>query len=674
MSARLRVAQLRRNWSLVTSVRWVSLLASCGATGLLLAALPPKPSDLPWSFQRLARPAVPKTQNTAWPKDDIDRFILAKLEAAKLSPNADASRIALIRRAALDLTGLPPTWDVVTAFINDPQSDDAAFAKVIDGYLKSPRFGERWARHWLDVVRYADSSGRTWNAPITYAWKYRDWVIDSFNNDKPYNRFVAEQIAGDLLPAKTVEQRREQIIGTGLLALGAMDLTEGSAERFTMDQIDDQIDVTTRAFLGMTIACARCHDHKTDPVTQKDYYALAGVFYSSRTLPGTAHKGDMTSAGYVDPEMLIDLPAKVTDEVTPPSKLPEGVHSMADYSEASSADRKAVIKYDADAYFAIGVLEAKPQNCELAVGGDPYDRGAAPHRGAMSIPSLPKLPPVAPGASGRLELANWITQPTHPLTARVMVNRVWAHLLGKGIVRTVDDFGMTGSSPKNAELLDHLAVRFVVEGWSVKKLIRTIMLSHAYRLDSTAQGAGSREPAARVPAEVDPDNDMHWRVPPRRLEFEAIRDAMLMVAGELKLERPEGIQVAGTGGKGNTGRTRSLLDVESPYRTVYLPVLRDLLPDAYSTFDFPPPTQIKGQRDVTTAAPQSLWFMNSGFSERIASAVAERESDVTALYHLLLSREPTSDEVADAKELITDAGVAALVQAIIGSAEFRYVF
>lgn len=676
-----RVANSLHQW---TTFKVVLLAIATHA----FAALPPKPSDLPWSFQRLARPAVPKPQNAAWPKDDLDRFILAKLEAAKLSPNADASRVTLIRRVAYDLTGLPPTWEEVSAFVRDPSNDDAALAKVVDSYLKSPRFGERWARHWLDVVRYADSSGRTWNAPITYAWKYRDWVIDSFNSDKPYNRFVAEQIAGDLLPAKTVEQRREQIIGTGLLALGAMDLTEGSAERFTMDQIDDQIDVTTRAFLGMTIACARCHDHKTDPVSQKDYYALAGLFYSTRTLPGTAHKGDMTSAGYVDPEMLIDLPAKLGDKVGPPAKLPEGVHSMADYSEASSADRKSVIKYDADAFFAIGVLDAKPQNCELAVGGDPYERGAAPHRGAMEIPTLPKMPPVAPGASGRLELANWITQPTHPLTARVMVNRVWAHLFGKGIVRTVDDFGMTGSWPKNQELLDHLAVRFVVDGWSVKKLLRAIMLSHAYRQDSAipdsrnlnpdsstvTKSGTNQESGIKNQESVDPDNDLIWRVPPRRLEFEAIRDAMLMAAGELKLDRPQGIQVAGTGGKGNTGRTRSLLDLESPYRTIYLPVLRDLLPDAYSTFDFPPPTQIKGQRDVTTAAPQSLWFMNSGFSERIASAVAERESDVAGLYRLLLSREPTAEEVADAKELIAEAGLVALAQALIGSAEFRYVF
>jgi len=630
------------------------------------AALPPKTQDLPWSFRRLMRPTVPNVVNAAWAKDDIDRFVLAKLEAAKVTPNADAPRLALIRRAAFDLTGLPPTWDEVSAFLRDPASDDAAFAKVVDGFLKSPRFGERWARHWLDVVRYADSTGRTWNAPITYAWKYRDWVIDSFNADKPYNRFVAEQIAGDLLPAKTVEERRDHILGTGLLALGAVDLTEGQEERFVMDQIDDQVDVTTRAFLGMTIACARCHDHKTDPITQKDYYALAGVFYSSLTLPGTAHKGDLTGAGYVDPEMLVDLPAKLADKVGAPTKLPEGIHSMGDAMGAVRAmTRQQPVPYDTDPYFAIGMIDDKPRNCELCVGGDPYDRKGAPHRGALDIPSLPKLSPVPPNASGRLELAQWITQPTHPLTSRMMVNRVWSHLFGKGLVRTVDDFGSTGSLPKNAELLDHLAVRFVVDGWSVKKLIRAVMLSHTYRLSSDSSEANMN---------VDADNDLHWRMSPRRLEFEAIRDAMLMAAGELKFDRPDGIQVMGTGGKGNTGRLRSLLEMESPYRTVYLPVLRDLLPDAYSTFDFPSPTQIKGQRDVTTAAPQSLWFMNSEFVERAAGAVADREPDVKGLYRLLLSREATFEEVDDAKDLIQSAGATALVQAIIGSAEFRYVF
>lgn len=633
-------------------------------TSSAFAALPPKPSDLPWSFQRLARPALPTVKNTAWPRDELDRFVLAGLEAAQLQPLGDAPRVKLIRRVTFDLTGLPPTWEQVESFVNDPADDDAALARVVDALLKSPRFGERWARHWLDVVRYADTVGRTWNAPFTYAWRYRDWVIDSFNADKPYSRFVAEQIAGDLLPATSVAQRREQITGTGLLALGAMDLSEGDPERFVLDQVDDQIDVTTRAFLGMTIACARCHDHKTDPVTQKDYYALAGVFYSSRTLPGQANKSNLTGAMYVDPEMLVDLPTKLDEKLGPPTKLPDGIHSMGDIQDATRGVGGNAPPYDTDPHFAMGVLEGKVENCDLRVGGEPHEREGAPRRGDIDIPMLPKLPAISAGQSGRLQLAQWMTQPTHPLTSRVMVNRVWAHLFGKGLVRTVDDFGMTGSDPKNVALLDHLAVWFVTRNWSLKQLLRSIVLSRTYRLTSDPSEAHLA---------ADGDNDLHWRMNPRRLEFEALRDAMMLAAGKLNFERPEGIQVAGTGGKGNGGRPRSLLDLGDPYRTVYLPVMRDLLPDAYSTWDFPPPTQIKGQRDVTTVAPQALWFMNSELAEGIASDIGEKQ-DVTAVYRAVLSREPTAEEQADAEELAQTAGWTALAQALMATAEFRYVF
>ena len=620
--------------------------------------------DLPSSFRKLTRPALPKITDIAWPKDELDHFILSKLEAASLKPVQDAPRVTLIRRVTFDLTGLPPAWDAVRAFVNDPASDDEALARVVDALLKSERFGERWARHWLDVVRYADTVGRTWNAPFTYAWRYRDWVIDSFNADKPWSRFIAEQIAGDLLPATSVAQRREQITGTGMLALGAMDLSEGDTERHKLDQVDDQIDVISRAFLGMTIACARCHDHKTDPVTQKDYYALAGLFYSSDTLPGQANKSNLTGAMYVDPEMLIDLPTKLDEKLGPPTKLPQGIHSMGDIQDATRGVGGNAPPYDTDAHFAMGVLEGKVQNCDLRVGGEPHDRKGAPRRGEIDIPALPKLPAIPAGQSGRLQLAQWMTQPTHPLTSRVLVNRVWAHLFGQGLIRTVDDFGLTGANPKNEALLDHLAVRFVTGGWSIKKLIREIVLSRTYRLFSHA----SEEYLA-----ADGDNDLHWRMSPRRLEFEALRDAMMLAAGQLQFERPEGIQVAGTGGKGNGGRPRSLLHLDAPFRTIYLPVMRDLLPDAYSTWDFPPPTQIKGQRDVTTVAPQALWFMNSELAEALAQDIA-KEQDVHSLYRALLSREPSSSEIEDAQELAASAGWAALAQALMATAEFRYVF
>lgn len=621
-----------------------------------------EPNPTPWSYHRLQRPLLPQVKDAAWPRDDLDRFILARLEQDNLRPIGDAPRAVLIRRASFDLRGLPPNQEEIEKFLRDPAPDDQAFAKVVDDFLQSPRFGERWARHWLDVVRYADSVGRVWNAPFLYAWRYRDWVIDSFNEDKPYNRFVAEQIAGDLLPAKTVTQRRDQIVGTGMLTLGSLNLQEGSYEQFVLDQVDDQIDVTSRAFLGLTLSCARCHDHKTEPISQKDYYALAGIFYSSRTLPGQANRSDMTGSGYVDPEMLVDLPAKLDEPVGPPTKLPAGIHSMDDIRAVGNP--KQTIRYDTDPHFCMGVIDGAARDCELAVGGDPFDREAAPERGKLTMPQLPPLPAIPPDASGRLELAQWITSPTHPLTARVMANRVWQHLFGEGIVRTVDDFGITGADPTHPELLDHLAVRFVEGGWSVKRLIRTMMLSRTYRLASSAGVASD-------PNHPDAGNKLHWRMNARRLELEPMRDTLLHLAGKLNFERPEGIQVAGTGGKGRHGVTRGLLGVEDTYRTIYLPVVRDMVPDLYSTFDFPGPTQIKGQRDVTTVAPQALFFMNSGFVTEIAAEIASKAGkDLKAVYHLVLGREPTAEEVADAAEL----DLQTLTQALLGTAEFRYVF
>jgi len=626
--------------------------------GFCLSAAEKYENPTPWSYQKLQRPAIPVTKDTAWPKDDLDRFILARLEKENLPPIGDAPRRVLIRRASFDLRGLPPSQNEVDAFVRDPAPDDIAFAKVVDAFLQSERFGERWARHWLDVVRYADSVGRVWNAPFLYAARYRDWVIDSFNTDKPYNRFVAEQIAGDLLPAKTVLQRRDQIVGTGMLALGSMNVQEGDYEQYILDQVDDQIDVVSRAFLGLTLACARCHDHKTEPVTMRDYYALAGIFYSSRTLSGTPNRNDGVSGGYVSPEALVDLPTELDEAVGPPQKLPAGIHSMDDLRELGNP--KETIRYDHDPHFCMGVIDAEIKDCELALGGDPHDRDTAPARGELKLPALPPMPKVPAKSSGRLEFAQWLTQPTHPLTSRVMVNRLWQHLFGEGLVRTPDDFGITGADPSHPELLDHLAIRFVENGYSMKKMIRALMLSRTYRLATTGN-----------PEHPDAGNKLRWRQNPKRLELEPLRDTLLHLAGQLTFDRPEGIQVAGTGGKGRHGITRGLLGIEEPYRTIYLPVVRDNIPELFSTFDFPGPTQIKGQRDVTTVAPQALFFMNNPFVEQIASQITEKAGkDTQAIYQLLLGREPTSEEITDARDLDDQT----LVQALLGTAEFRYVF
>jgi hypothetical protein len=328
---------------------------------------------------------------------------------------------------------------------------------------------------------------------------------------------------------------------------------------------------------------------------------------------------------------------------------------------------------------AMGLSEGAVQDCALRRKGDPNDTGSAPPRGVLEVPGLPKLPPIPKTASGRLQLAEWLTQPNNPLTARVMVNRIWQHLFGEGLARTVDDFGNNGEEPVNRALLDHLAARFVEGGWSVKKLIRALMLSHAYRLSSGANVAAQK---------VDPQNNLHWRMNPRRLELEPLRDTLLLLGGELRLDRPAGIQVAGFGGKGRTARTRSYLAEDAPYRTIYLPVLRSGLNSMNGVFDFPDPSQIKGQREVTTVAGQALFFLNNSFVSEMAAGAAERvlaekagddAARIERAYLRVLARRPARDEVADARAFIgglTGSELerwAIFVQALLASAEFRYV-
>jgi hypothetical protein len=653
------------------------LLAICTLAIIARAAEPP---TLPWSFAPLRKPAAPAVKNTAWLKDGLDTFILAKLEAAGVAPNPDADRATLLRRATYDLTGLPPTPEEMAAFVHDPAPDDAAFAKVVDRLLASPRFGERWGRHWLDVVRYADSVGRTWNSPFLYAWRYRDWVIDSFNEDKPFALFAAEQIAGDLLPARTVAEKRSRLTGTGFLALGSLPLQESQSEQFALDRVDDQIDVTTRAFLGLTVACARCHNHKTDPIAQRDYYALAGIFYSSETLSG-GQRGV-----YVDPELHHRLPTDAAASAKPsgakptaaPAAGPDTMMAMSNDNVSRGAmDEKGF--YRTDLNLAMGVSEGEVRDCAIRIKGEANQRGDTPRRGELQIPGLPKLAAINGKESGRLALAQWIVAPTNPLTARVMANRVWLHLFGRGLVRTTDNFGLTGEKPTHPELLDHLAVRFMESGWSMKKLIRAIMLSHTYR-ESSASEPGRME--------RDGANELFWRMNPKRLELEAIRDSLLVAGGRLDFERPTGIQLAGNGGKGLKARTRALLDETASCRTVYLPVLRDLLPDIYKTFDFPEPTQIQGQREVTTVPGQALFFLNSRLVVSVASDAAERlladatlrtdDARTTRAYAILLSREPSREELADARAFLTAtpdaARWAAFLQALMAGTEYRYVW
>lgn len=639
---------------------------------------------LPWSFRPLLAPPLPAVKDAAWPRDELDRFVLAKLEQKTLRPNLDADRRTLLRRLSFDLTGLPPTQRELADFVDDPATDDVALAKAVDRYLKSAHFGERWGRHWLDVARYGDSTGRVWNAPFTYAWRYRDWVIDAFNRDVPYDQFLTQQLAGDLLPAKTVQQRREQLIATGFLAIGAHDLQNLSYEQFRFDVIDDQIDVTTRAILGLSISCARCHDHKYDPVKMRDYYALAGVFQGVQLLPGVAHQRDNGSEGYLNPSKLLSLPTanESLTKLTAVS-LPPGVHSMSDYQDEWRTGLRD-IRFTTASNVAMGVAAGSPRDCEIRLRGEPYDLGDVVPRGDLLIPGLPRGIPSSASSGGRLELAQWLTSAEQPLTPRVMANRVWQHLFGAGIVRTVDDFGTNSEVPTNSELLDHLAARFRNEGWSIKKLIRRIVLSRTYRLSTASQTAAQ---------EIDSGNTLHWRMNLKRLEIEPLRDSLLEIAGRLVLDPPEGIQIAGVGGKSSLSQVRSLLRFDSGYRTVYLPVIRAKLPEEFSTFDFPDPCLLQGQREVTTVAPQALFFLNSDFVSGCANDTAARMLDVTTtdksrvdwIYRRVFARPATPDEEAAAIKLVEDLQPGTnvrdadlyrwttLIQALFASAEFRYL-
>lgn len=636
---------------------------------------------VPWSFKPLKRPAVPVIDGVM---GEVDRFVVERLHSAGGTLAKPADRRTLIRRATLDLHGLLPTEEEVASFLRDARGEDEAFDAVVARLLESPRFGERWGRHWLDGVRYADSTGRSWNAPFIAAAHYRDWVIDAFNADMPYAKFMAAQLAGDLLPAREAGEKRANAAATGMLALGSLDLTALQYEQFRLDRIDDQIDVTTRVFLGLTIACARCHDHKKDPVSQADYYALAGVFQSSQTWSGTAHKAEHRGNLYVEPEYLLRVGADKPLVAAGAARPVNGgmVNAMDAMPSAPAMMSEEVIqprngnepvRYGFDPDLVMAMTEGEVGNCAIRVAGDPYEEGKTIRRGELGIPGLPPMPKPGPRESGRLQLAQWLALPTHPLTSRVMVNRVWAKLFGQGIVRTVDDFGITGEKPTHPELLDHLAVRFVEGGGSVKGLIQMLMMSQTYRQSATPP---SGEAVAK-----------EWLagMPLRRVEMEVMRDVLLQVSGRLSLERPVGVQLAGNGGKGNSGRTRALIGLESPYRTVYLPVLRDLLTPMHEVWDFPNPTQIQGQREVTTVPAQGLFLLNNALvleaARATAARVLERSRDegkaVERMYELLLCRPVELEERTEAEALVGELGggedgLAGLAQALIGGAEFRY--
>jgi hypothetical protein len=752
-----------------------------------------------WSFAPLSRVQPPHVPGVESP---IDAFVGAKLAEHRLPSAPPSDKRTLLRRATFDLTGLPPTPQEMEVFLADTSPE--AFARVVENLLASPQYGERWGRHWLDVVRYADSNGMDENVAFGHAWRYRDYVVRALNEDKPYDTFLIEQLAGDLLP-----RSEDSLVATGFLALGARVLAEPDVQKLEMDIIDEQIDTLGKAFLGMTLGCVRCHDHKFDPISQEDYYGLAAIFRSTRSLSHekmgaikywyehslatpaeqalkketddrlkqkqaqltaliskaraeAKRKTEVQAADYLAAACLLTADASLKDAATaakPDGLRPEIILSCRNYIEqhrdltlfahwwaqhpgknaqavrdhygslfskalesktgpvyAALTDPKGFLALpvkDAEALdptelapisilrkdisqleaarpelpAAMGVAEAKVvRTLPIHIRGSHLSLGKPVERGFPEVMRTGFSNPIlSEKQSGRLELARWLTSSENPLTARVMVNRLWRWHFGQGIVSTTENFGTTGSKPSHPELLDWLARRFIEGGWSIKDLHRQIMLSATYQRGSHLTELPTD---ANDPRVVDPENKFLWRANIQRLEAEQIRDAMLATCGWLNPEM---------GGKTIPLRNREFVfnhtskdatTYENPRRTLYLPVIRNHLYDVLEQFDYPDPTTPSGSRHSTVVAPQALLMMNAPIVQEAAKRLARRllkiavpDERVVEAYSLLYGRPPQAQEIADALGYVDEFGKtetpdrswALLCHALYASNEFLYL-
>jgi hypothetical protein len=606
-----------------------------------------------WAFQPLQKPAVPSVRNAAWTQSPVDNFVLARLEAVRLAPNPIADKRTLIRRVTFDLTGLPPTEPEIQRFLADESSD--AFARVVDRLLASPAYGERWARHWMDVARYSDTKGdppRRDDPRFPHAWTYRDYLIESFNTDKPYPQFITEQLAADLLlkddTARARAAKQEPPDDQSVLAaLGFLRLGNQHDGRRN-DIIDDRIDVTTKAFLGLTVSCARCHDHKFDPIPTKDYYSLYGVF-ANTTEPRLAMlEPALTSRLPVTAE-LTEYLDKGRELISRNEDLQKQLQEMRRARERDPQKRRELVRAEGQLQREIVNLEMnhpgaparahvlndvpKPRDYPVLIRGEVGNTGdLVPRRFLEILSHDPKSRVAWKKGSGRLELAQAIADPTNPMTARVLVNRIWQQHFGAGFVSTPDDLGNMGGIPSHPELLDWLAAQFIASGWSIKQLHRTLLLTSTYQQSSQAN------PVALA---ADPDNRLLWRFALRRLAFEEIYDSLLAIAGTLDRT---------LGGKPVTPAS----DQFGKRRAIYFLIDRRNPPELLTQFDFPNPDTPTGRRFDTTVPQQALFLMNSPLvvetarklTHRPAFELLERDEErVASLYLAIFQREPTTDEI-----------------------------
>ena len=598
-----------------------------------------------WSFQPVRAVKPPAVKDAAWARNDVDRFILAALEAKGLQPSPSAAPRTLIRRVTFDLTGLPPTPEEIVAFERDTSPE--AWERVVDRLLASPHYGERWGRHWLDLARYADSSGFHNDLDRPHAWRYRDYIIRSFNADKPYARFIAEQLAGDEIPGAS----EETLIATGFCRNGPTndDNMGNNKEQYRLDELDDVIATTSTVFLGLTVGCARCHDHKTDPVTSADYYSLLAVFNGTEKR-GVPKESDekVKAKEVVNLQALIETKAKV-----PPTYL-----------------------------LRRGSLQNK----------GPEVPPAAPAVLVSNPLRFPEPEPDAKSSGRRRVLAEWIASPENPLTWRVLANRIWQHHFGRGLVATTSNFGFKGERPTHPELLDYLAARLVTDGGRWKPLHKLLLMSATYRQGagsnqySVVSGQSGKRPAAERPTEnwllntehsrsfaLDPDNTLHWRANHQRLSAESLRDSILAVSGKLNPQ---------LGGPGIKPRLRAdlltasqrnkwpALTTEGPTqwrRSVYIYVKRQLLMPMMELFDAPTTTDSCAERLQSVVPTQALVLMNDEFVEdhagflaqrAVAEAGAELPKTIERMHLLALARVPTAERLKQATAFVAAREIA----------------
>jgi mono/diheme cytochrome c family protein len=608
-----------------------------------------------WSFQPVKKPAVPTVKNTAWAQSPVDNFVLAKLEASALQPNAPADKRTLLRRVTFDLTGLPPTEAEMQAFLAD--NSPSAYARVVDRLLASPHYGERWGRYWLDVMRYSDTKGdvaRRNDPRYPHAWTYRDYVIDAFNTDKPYNQFILEQLAADRLVAeqtkKITAKNPDAIIDQSTLAAMGFLTLGNQFDGNVNDVINDRIDVTTKAFLGLTVSCARCHDHKFDPIPTKDYYSLYGVFANS-TEPKTLTTAPTLQSRIPKTPALLEYLAKSAELQKQQADLEEQVLALRRARDRDPTKRRELVRTEGRLQRELGDLEMnhpgaparanvlndapRSRDYPVLIRGEAQNKGdVVPRRFLEILSADPKKRPEWHEGSGRLQLAQAIADPKNPLTARVLVNRVWQQHFGEGFVATPDDLGNMSSPPTHPELLDWLASRFVESGWSIKQLHRLILLSSTYQL------SGAANPDPRY-AEIDPTNKLLWRANLRRLEFEAMYDAIIAISGTLDPK---------LGGKPITPSSDSF----GKRRALYTYIDRRNPPELLTQFDFPNPDVPSGKRYTTLVPQQALFLMNSPLVIETARQLTHRpefaklstdRERVTSLYLAIFQRPPTEKEV-----------------------------